>query len=690
MGYITSSDCQSKGYRICFEKYKIDTNEHDYFIGIYSVNRLIRETTFDKWRNETFDNIIPEIKEKNDSFNKSGAIAIWPDFDHVIPDWDSIMTLGFSGLLKRAEKYHKAHELDGSLTPKMSAHFQGIEIQYRAIIDFVKRLYDYASTKQFPKAQRIKTCLGHLIEGAPTDFYEALQLIYIYFMISESVDFYQVRSLGNGLDSTLYSFYIKDLNSGRYTQDEIKEFLAYFFMQWSAIGNYWGQPFYLGGTNKDGSTKINQLSYDIINVYFDLGIYNPKIQIKFNSNTPKDFIQIILKNTRKSNGNVVFCCEPAMVKAAMGYGATYDEALNLDISGCYETRVRANEVSTSTGYVNAPKALLYVLSNGFDNTINKQIGIHTGELSEFKTFDDFYFAVIKQWEYLIEESIRCANQFEKYFEYINPSLMYSATIEDSLKKGLDAYQCGVKFNNSAMLNCGFATLVDSIMAVKEFVYDKKEVTLKELKNILDNNWENNEILRSKIINSPHKYGNGDFEADKYAEMLSQWFCTKVNNRPNSRGGIYKAQLHSAMQFVFQGNKTGATPDGRKSGEEVSKNGSPSIGADKEGVTALINSMIGIKPYLYCESACLDVMLHSSAVEGDDGIDAMYILLENYMNRLGMSIQFNVFNAETLKDAQKNPKKYENLQVRVCGWNVLWNNLSKKEQDAYIKRAENII
>ena len=171
--------------------------------------------------------------------------------------------------------------------------------------------------------------------------------------------------------------------------------------------------------------------------------------------------------------------------------------------------------------------------------------------------------------------------------------------------------------------------------------------------------------------------------------MARYFANKVNNRPNARGGVYKAIMHSAMQFVWQGEKTLATPDGRKAGEELSKNASPVPGMDKEGVTALINSVAKLNPTLYPESFCLDVMLHPSATEGDDGLAAMKALIDTYMNNNGMSMQINVFNSDVLRDAQKNPDKYQNLQVRVCGWNVLWNNLSRAEQDAYILRAESI-
>lgn len=681
----------AKAYAVKYtlDNTRIDVNEHDYFVGFYSVNRLASAIGQWKWYGEVFDKVIPKTKALIDDMNNSGAVTVWPDFDHVVPDWNSLLTLGFSGIIERVKSYRQKHAEGGTLADEAAAYFDGMEITYRAVIDVIDRLYKYALTQNHGKAKRIADCLKHIRDGAPTNIYEAMQLIYIYFMVSECFDGYQVRSLGNGLDGSLYPFYENDLKNGTFTRDEIGELIGYFLMQWSAIGNFWGQPFYMGGTDTNGGTKYNDLSADILDVYDRLGIYNPKIQIKVNENTPDKILFKVFDMIRRGHSSFVFCCEPGMVRAVMSYGASYEEALNMDIRGCYETGVRADEVSTAAGYVNALKPIEYVFSNGFDKRLAKQFGLKTGELGELKTFDIFYNAVLKQWENLIEMTVGVSDSYEKHLGTINPSNMYSATVERSLERGRDAYQSGVKFNNSAILNCGFASLVDSVMTVKEFVYDKKEVSLAELKNALDNNWKGYETLHTKIRKSCHKYGNSDTTADVYSQAMAAYFAMKVNNRPNARGGVYKAIMHSAMQFIEQGKLTSATPDGRYDGDEISKNASPSVGMDKNGVTALINSALCVKPYIYPESFCLDIMLHPTAVEGDGGLGIMKALLFAYMNGGGMSIQFNVFSTDTLKDAQKNPQKYQNLQVRVCGWNVLWNNLSEKEQNSYIARAENI-
>lgn len=671
------------------ENERLYVNEHDYFVGLYSLGRLANSVTSDIWQHETFKERKPETLKNSDLFNRSGAVANWADYDHVVPDWESLMNLGFKGIRERARQYREKHAQNGTLTNETAAFFDGIDIEYGAIISVIDRMYKYAAAADNEKSAKVAKCLKALRDGAPTDIYEAMQLIFIYFIISECVDSFQVRSLGNGLDRTLYRFYENDLKTGRYSRDEIRSFLAYFLLQWSAIGNYWGQPFYLGGTNKDGSTKYNDLSYDILDVYDELGIYNPKIQLKINSNTPERLLNKAFDMVRRKNASIVFCCEPGMIKAVMGYGATYEEALDMDIRGCYETGIRANESSTGEGYINCAKAVEYVFSNGFDKGINEQVGIKTGELAEFGSFEDFYAAFIKQLDYLIEKAIEISDDQDRFLSYVNPSSMFSATTEHALKCGKDGYFNGLKFNNTALLCCAFASAVDSLMAVKKFVYDDKRVTLRELSAALDADWNGYERLCLKIRKDAHKYGNHDEVTDIYAAAIADFFSSRVSNIPNGRGGVYKVDMHSARQFIEQGKKTLASADGRKNGDILSKNGSPCDGMDKNGATALIESALNLTPTNFRESFGLDMMLHPSAVEGDDGLRVLKALLETYMESDGMTMQFNIFNSETLRDAQKNPEKYRNLQVRVCGWNVLWNNLSEKEQNAYIIRAENI-
>ena len=294
---------KAKYFAYVLDNTRIDVNEHDYFIGIWTWNRPISPHSVYLW-NEENKKLYPNELQTISNFDSSGAVFGFLDFDHTVPDWDSLLSLGFVGVLQRLRDGYQQLAQKGELTQKNAEFYEGCIIEYEAILRFIDRLYQYSLTKTHEKAKAYSNCLRALRDGAPTDIYEAMQLIYIYFMISESVEHYQVRSLGFGLDASLYPFYKNDIESGRYTKEEIGEFLAYFLMQWSAIGNYWGQPLYLGGRDREGNCKVNQLSHLILEIYDILGIYNPKIQIKVSKNTPKAFVYRALKMVQGGNTKI--------------------------------------------------------------------------------------------------------------------------------------------------------------------------------------------------------------------------------------------------------------------------------------------------------------------------------------------------------------------------------------------------
>ena len=373
----------------------------------------------------------------------------------------------------------------------------------------------------------------------------------------------------------------------------------------------------------------------------------------------------------------------------MSGGATYEEAHDSVISGCYEYKVKRKGIGISTQYVNALKFISYVIDGGFDTLTGIKVGTKSPDLAALDSFEKFYNTYLLQLTHCVSEYTSAMETMETKVQEINPCILFSATIPECVEKMTDAMDSGLE-NYSHLLVNGLGSAVDALMAVKELVYDKKLVTLTELKAALDADWAGYENLRATALRLVHKYGNGDKMADSYADAITRKIRYSITNRKNGHGCGYILEMHSARTFITQGLRTKATPDGRKAGDETSKNASPSPGKDKKGVTALINSATSIDTGLCDGGFCLDVMLHPTAIQGEEGLSVFKALIDTYMNNGGQAIHFNIFNAETLRDAQENPDKYQNLQVRVCGWNVLWNNMDKKEQDAYILRAENIL
>jgi len=679
---------KAKAFAYICEHVQIDVNSQDWFVafGCWNRNDRILSSLISKWGQEVWLKC-PETCKLMEKQRQTGASNMWPDFDHSVPDWDAVFTLGFPGLRDRARKYRQDREARGTLTDAARAYFDGIDITYTAILDMLERFRKYALDHAFGNERILATaqCLDTLIHGAPTNTYEVLQLVYLFFFFGEHFDRFQVRSLGN-LDRTVYSYYRRDLDEKRYTEENIREFFAYFMMQFASINNYWGHPFYFGGTEANGESGITELSYLILDVYDSLDITTPKLQLKIAPNTPQKFTNKALDMIRRGHNSIVFLGEPGVRRALMGIGCTEEEARTCAISGCYELIPKGRGNATCAGYINLLKPVELALNEGVDPLTGIVCGVQTDSLAELKTFDDFYAAFIRQLDHIIETIILCANDFEKYLHQISPAQVYSATIEHSLKTAKDAFHDGSIYNMTWILGTGLATAVDALMIVKEFVYEKQEVTLTEFRDILKANWTGHEKLRLKALRNKNKFGNGIDIVDSMAENVARFVANKINLRPNARNGFYIAGLNSARQFVVLGENTGATPDGRRAGDEVSKNISPTIGMDTNGVTALIKSVSRLDSAQFPGSCVLDVMMHPVTVQGEDGLAALRTLLETYLRKFALAVQFNIMDANVLIDAQKHPEQYEGLQVRVCGWNVRFNDIAKKEQDQYIKRA----
>jgi len=167
------------------------------------------------------------------------------------------------------------------------------------------------------------------------------------------------------------------------------------------------------------------------------------------------------------------------------------------------------------------------------------------------------------------------------------------------------------------------------------------------------------------------------------------FTSHFVGKPNGRGGVFVCYGLNSRGFSDARWMVGATPDGRKKGDHVSKNMAPNVGAETEGITGSIKSYGAIAPENFPCGSIYDVMIHPSTVNGDKGLRVFRMLVERFYAGGGVAMNINVVSPETLRDAQKHPEKYENLQVRVAGWNIRWNDIPRNEQDEYIARIETV-
>ena len=606
------------------------------------------------------------------------AWSSYHDYDHSAPDWDAILPLGFTGIAERLAKHDNGSE-----------YYRARRMAMEGIFRFLDRLIAQGSSRLSSPDSRPSDAtrlaaqvasLKRLRKGPPVTALDAMQFIYLFWTICEKFEVMQVRTLGN-LDKNLAPYYRADLAAGRTTEAEFRMQLRHFWWQWGSIDNHYGQPVYFGGTKADGSTEYNEVSKMLLEVHDELNLPTPKVHLKMGKSTP-DWVWNQTLDMMRRQRSLSFIGEEPHWRVIRSMGYDEECARTFMLWGCYEWAVRDSANDTSAAQVN----LLLPVARLLDEAAAGRFSAAT-----FQDFKAAYFASVGK---AVDAARDFAFENEKSLAEVNPALLFSAATEYSVKTGRDAYQGGTAHgNNSAIWMIGFASSVDALLAVRELVYGNGEdgrkgrLSLKELGEILAKDWEGHEDLRQQMLRSPRKWGNDDPDANATGRDLQRVLAAHVNGRPNGRGGVFKACGHTARwHYIFAG-QTGATPDGRKKGEEMSKNISPVMGADTEGATALINTVAHLDAKDFPGDFPLDVALLAKSVPGEKGLATMRALVEQYFANGGLVIQFNMHDAATLKDAQKHPEKYQNLQVRVTGWNVRWNDIPKVEQDKFILRQE---
>jgi len=675
---------KAKCFACQVERQAIDVSPLDWFPAITVWNRWDRPISSVIWGRAGGVNarLLPaRVRTEWQDGNRCGQWNMWQDFDHSVPDWRTILPLGFPGLRARLARHAGAARADGTYADPFH---EGLRLASDATLAGIDRFLAQARRNEATatgagKARLAKeiACLERLRAGGVTTAYDMLMFVWLYFFYSEHLDGIQCRSLTE-LDVFLTPYYEADLAAGRTTEAEFREQLKHFLWQWGSISNYWNQPVGLGGTRADGTTEFNHVSKIVLETMDACNLATPKFLVKIAPNTP-DWAMDKLLDMARRHRSLAFIGEEPTAKALKKWAHASDEdCRTMVVRGCYEFGLRDSVNGTGVGHINFLKPVERMLAEAKDGTY---------AAPDFAAFRAEY---LKRLAAVTTRCREVAFEFEKVLPEVNPANMMTLATEHALKTHKDGFANGCpRGNNSTILAVGPGTAVDALMAVKELVYEKKELSLAELGAVMAADWKGHEALRLRMLRAKRKWGNGDAESTALGGELIRTFAGQLNGFPNSKGGRFFASGHSARQFIELGAKTGATPDGRRAGEEMSKNLSPTMGADTEGTTALVNSLAAATVVDLPGDYPLDVMMHPSVCAGEKGLATMKAVVRQFHANGGSVVQFTVFSAEELKDAQAHPEKYEDLQIRVCGWNVRWNDLCKAEQDKYIERAENI-
>ena len=656
---------------------EIAVNENDFFADKINHGNLLRNLR--KRYLQDADNLLRKSGSGYFGDRESSAYFSGLDFGHICPDWERLFTLGLSGILCEAKEKYSVAETE------KKEFYENVICVYSAVCELIRRYVERLKKKGGENCLRLAKVMENLCVSAPKSLYEVIELTLLYYNLENNLECHYVRTLGK-LDQLWKPYYENDLKNG-YREEELDALISAFFLRLQAMKIVANLPFCVGGLDKKGNFAYSDFSFKLIKIYASLDIFSPKIHIKYDESLPEEFLQFVCKEIIRGNSSYLFVGDKRVRNGLKRFGFKDCEIADYEILGCYEPYASRIELtSTCNGIVSLPKNLELALNDGYDPVTRRQIGPHTGKAREFLSFEDFIEAYKRQLAESCENAIRYIRWYEEHYPIMTSSPLLSATFVSSMESGKDVYYGGIRAN-SGLNVIGLATAIDSLTCIKHFVFDEKTVTLDELNDALLKNWTGQERLRLQMKKYPEKFGNNLPEPDGYATDIIEFMSEQINGKPNGRNGIVRMGLFSVDNYMKFAKNLGATADGRKAGEFMSKNTCASEGQDMRGLTAQMHSVLKIDSEKCANGTVFDFIVHPSVVNGADGWKALLGLIRTYLNSGGFAIHGNVFDRSTLEKAKNNPEKYRSLQVRVCGWNAYFVDLTPAEQDVFIRSAK---
>ena len=535
---------------------------------------------------------------------------------------------------------------------------------------------------------------------APRTFYEALQY-YWFVHLGVITELNPWDSFNPGrLDQHLLPFFENGLNDGSLSREKAIELLQCF---WIKFNNHPAPPkigvtalesntytdfslINVGGVKPDGSDATNELSFIILDVIEEMRILQPSSMVQISKKNPDSILRRAIKIIKTGFGQPSIFNTDAIVRELVSQGKSPEDARKGGASGCVESGAFGTEAYFLTGYFNLAKVLEITLNNGRDHLTGKQTGLKTGDPSKFKTFDEIITAYDKQLKHFINIKIKGNNIIERIFATNLPAPFLSLVIDDCIVKGKDYNDGGARYNTSYIQGVGLGSVTDSMTALKYHVFDNKKHTITGFIQAMNADFIGFEELQHELIYQSPKFGNDDDYTDRQAIKVFEMFYNAVNGRPTARGGTFRINMLPTTSHIYFGSVIGAMPDGRNSCQPLSEGISPVQGADRKGPTSVIRSVAKID-HIKTGGTLLNQKFTPEFFDSEGSISRVMDLVRTYFRMDGHHIQFNVVDAETLRKAQKNPERYQDLIVRVAGYSDYFNDLGEDLQNEIIRRTE---
>ena len=543
--------------------------------------------------------------------------------------------------------------------------------------------------KDLPQYRRNYENLKNVPFSPAKTFYEAVQSVWFTFAF--------VRLCGNWpgigrIDWLLGEYLEKDLADGTLTLEEAREILAHFFIkgcEWTAGGNYGSgdaqhyQNILLCGVDENGKEVTNAVTYLVLDILEELGISDFPTTVRVNKNTDPTLLRRVAEVIRLGGGVIAIYNEDLIIDSLVQYGYGIREARKFANDGCWEVQIPGK-----TFFIYIPFDGLQILQHTTLADYSRQI--------TFSSFDALYDTFVCDMKSAVEALIAGRSK-DVFFDTgvpardwkwkpATPCTVVSLFEQGCIEKGLSYLEGGPVYHVVSPHIGGLPDVANSLYAIRKLVFDEKKVSFSELMDILRNDWQGQEPLRQYALNKHPYFGNDNDEVDTIAAKIVSDFADICDEIDKSCAYRTPAGISTFGRQLEWSPHRMATPYGKKAHDVLAGNFSPTPGTDKAGATAIIKSYCKANLKRTVSGAALDIKLLPSAVNGENGVEVISSLLKGFVALGGHFMQLDIADAELLKEAQRHPENYQNLSVRVSGWNARFVTLNEEWQNMIIAQT----
>ncbi len=676
--------------------------------------RIMREELFPYWEGKSLDETCEDQYREAGLWELSGESFVSDCSYHAVngggdsnPGYDVIlMKKGMIDIQNEAREHLKNLDYANPQDIDKIYFYKSIIDTTEGVMAYARRLSAYAAelaqkeTNPKRKAEllKISEINARVPANKPSTFWEAIQAVWTIESLLVVEENQTGMSIGR-VDQYMYPFYKADIESGRMNDFEAFELAGCMLIKMSEmmwITSEGGSKFFagyqpfvnmcVGGVTRDGRDATNDLTYLLMDAVRHVRIYQPSLAARIHNKSPQKYLKKIVDVVRSGMGFPACHFDDTHIKMMLAKGVSIEDARDYCLMGCVEPQKSGRLYQwTSTGYTQWPIAIELTLNHGVPLWYGKQVTPDFGDVSQYKTFEEFDRAVKEQIKYITKWTSVATVISQRVHRDMAPKPLMSLMYEGCMENGKDVSAGGAMYNfGPGVVWSGLATYADSMAAIKKLVFDDKKYTLAQLNEALKADFVGYEQVRKDCLDAP-KYGNDDDYADFIASDII--YFTEMEHRKFKT--LYSVLSHGTLSISNNtpfGQLTGASANGRKAWLPLSDGISPTQGADYKGPTAIIKSVsklandnmnIGMVHNFKLMAGLLDTP------EGEEGIISLLRTASIFGNG---EMQFNYLDNKNLIEAQKNPQMYRDLVVRVAGYSAFFVELCKDVQDEIISRT----